>query len=218
MLSRMSIMMLLVAMLLLPAAFAHADELSDAIADLQHEWAHIKYEVAEDKQEAPFEALAAKAHQTSQKFAGKAEPLIWEAIIKSTWAGAKGGFGALGLMKEARDLLLAAEKIDPNALNGSIYTSLGSFYYMTPGWPIGFGDDDKAEEYLKKALAIAPNDMDANFFTGDFWLEQKKYKKAIPYLEKVLALPDVPDRPVYSKGRKAEAAEKLALAKKKAYL
>jgi len=218
MLSCLRMTALLMAMILLPITTVHADELGDAIASLQHEWAHIKYEIPEDKQAEPFEALATRAHQVSQKFPGKAEPLIWEAIIKSTLAGAKGGFGALGLMKEARDLLLAAEKIDPKAMNGSIYTSLGSFYYMTPGWPIGFGDDDKAEEYLKKALAIAPNDMDANFFTGDFWLEQKKYKKAIPYLEKVLSLPDVPDRPVYSKGRKAEAAEKLALAKKKAHL
>jgi tetratricopeptide (TPR) repeat protein len=197
---------------------SYAGDLDDAIKSLQHEWAHIKYETPEDKQEDLFRKLAEKAHQTSQQFPGKAEPLIWEAIIKSTYAGAKGGLGALSLMKEARDLLLAAEKIDPRALNGSIYTSLGSFYYMTPGWPIGFGDDDKAEAYLKKALEIAPEDMDANFFTGDFWLEKKKYKKAIPYFEKVLGLPDVVDRPVYSRGRKAEAAEKLALAKKKAHI
>jgi len=87
---------------------------------------------------------------------------------------------------------------------------------MVPGGFIGFGDKDKAEAYLTKALEIAPDDMDANYFTGDYWLEKKQYQKAIPYFEKVLNLPDVADRPVYSKGRKAEAADKLAIAKKKA--
>jgi tetratricopeptide (TPR) repeat protein len=187
---------------------------SEELQSLQHEWAHINYEVNDDAKEAAFKALVNKAHAWSQAHKGQAEPLIWEAIIKSTYAGAKGGFGALSLMEDARDLLLEAEKIEPNALHGSIYTSLGSFYYMTPGWPIGFGDDDQAEVYLKKALEIAPDDMDANYFSGDFWLEQHKYKKAAGYLQKVVDMPDVKSRPVYSKGRKAEAVAKLAEAKK----
>jgi tetratricopeptide (TPR) repeat protein len=189
-------------------------ENSEELKGLQHEWAHINYDVTEDQKEAAFEALSNKAHTWSEEHHDQAEPLIWEAIIKSTYAGAKGGLGALSLMEEARDLLLKAEEIDAKALNGSIYTSLGSFYYMTPGWPIGFGDDDKAEEYLTKALEMAPNDMDANYFGGDFWLEEHKYKKAAEYLQKVIDLPDVESRPVYSKGRKAEAAKKLEKAKK----
>jgi tetratricopeptide (TPR) repeat protein len=195
---------------------AQAGELANSkeLKNLQHEWAHINYEMNDDSKETAFEALANKAHAWSETHSNQAEPLIWEAIIKSTYAGAKGGLGALSLMEEARDLLLKAEKIEPNALNGSIYTSLGSFYYMTPGWPIGFGDDDKAEEYLTKALEMAPNDMDANYFSGDFWLEEHKYKKAAEYLQKVIDLPDVESRPVYSKGRKAEAAEKLKEAQK----
>jgi len=198
------------------AGMAQASELesSDKLLQLQHEWAHINYELADNQKEAAFEALDAKAHAWSAKHADKAEPLVWEAIIKSTYAGAKGGLGALSLMEEARDLLLKAEKIDAKALHGSIYTSLGSFYYMTPGWPIGFGDDDKAEEYLTKALAMAPNDMDANYFSGDYWLEEHKYKKAAEYLQKVIDLPNVETRPVYSKGRKAEASKKLEKAKK----
>jgi len=189
-------------------------ENSDELLQLQHEWAHINYEVGEKQKEEAFEALSAKAHAWSVKYADKPEPLVWEAIIKSTYAGAKGGLGALSLMEEARDLLLKAEKIDGKALNGSIYTSLGSFYYMTTGWPIGFGDDDTALEYLNKALNMAPSDMDSNYFAGDYWLEERKYKKAAEYLRKVIGLPDVENRAVYSKGRKAEAAVKLKKAEK----
>ena len=72
----------------------------------------------------------------------------------------------------------------------------------------------QALAYLQKGLAVAPDGMDANYFMGDYWLHEKKYAKAVPYFEKVLALPDVASRPIYSKGRKAEAAAKLAEARK----
>ena len=214
---------LLFATMLLPlwlAPSAQADELSDAVHALQSEWAVANYQTSEKDKQPAFEALVAKASALTAKYPDRAEPKIWEAIIRAGLAGAMGGlsslFNAMPQMEQGRDLLLEAEKIDPKAMNGSIYTTLGSFYYMVPGGFVGFGDTDKARAYLDKALEIAPDDMDANYFNGDFWLEEKKYDKAIPYFEKVLALPDVEGRPVYSKGRKAEAAEKLAKAKKKA--
>ncbi len=215
-------MMVMVAAMGLMAASAVADEVDDAILRLQHEWAQATYKTADDQKEAVFKALVDKAAALSAAHADRAEPKIWEAIIRAGYAGAMGGvssmFNAMPQMEKGRDLLLAAEKIDANALHGSVYTTLGSFYYMVPGGFIGFGDDDKALAYLKKAIALAPDDMDANYFMGDYWLEEKKYKKAIPYLQKVLDLPAVSSRPVYSEGRKAEAAAKLATAKKKAHI
>lgn len=213
-------LMLAVALLAVPQA--RADAVMDAVRELQHAWAHANYELPDSQKEAAFKALVDKAAALTAKYPNRAEPKIWEAIIRAGYAGAMGGlsamFKAMPQMEKGRDLLLEAEKIDPKALNGSIYTTLGSFYYMVPGGFIGFGDDDKALAYLKKALAIAPDDMDANYFMGDYWLDQKQYKKALPYFEKVLTLPDVPDRPVYSKGRKAEARKKLALVKKKLHI
>jgi len=202
----------------LMATSAWAGELDDAILSLQHEWAQANYKTPDAQKEARFKALVDKAAALTAKYPNRAEPKIWEAIIRAGYAGAMGGvssmFNAMPQMKQGRDLLLAAEKIDANAMHGSVYTTLGSFYYMVPGGFIGFGDDDKALAYLKKAIAAAPNDMDANYFMGDYWMDQKEYKKAIPYLQKVLDLPDVASRPVYSAGRKAQAAAKLKQAKK----
>jgi tetratricopeptide (TPR) repeat protein len=212
---------LLVAGMFTAPLTASADEVTDAVHQLQLDWGIANYQTAEDKKEDAFKVLVDKAAALTAKYPQRAEPKIWEAIIRAGYAGAMGGlsslFNAMPQMKQGRDLLLEAEKIDANAMNGSIYTTLGSFYYMVPGGFIGFGDDDKAEEYLAKALQIAPNDMDANYFNGDYWLDQNKYEKAIPYFEKVLSLPDVAARPVYSKGRKAEASDKLAIAKKKVH-
>lgn len=205
---------------LVPMLTAHADEVDDAVHGLQAEWGIANYKTSDDNKEAAFKALVEKASGVRAKYPQRAEPKIWEAIIRAGYAGAMGGvssmFNAMPQMEQGRDLLLEAEKIDASVMNGAVYTTLGSFYYMVPGGFIGFGDKDKAEAYLAKAIAAAPDDMDANYFSGDYWLEKKKYKKAIPFFEKVLALPDVDGRPIYSEGRKAEAAEKLAVAKKKA--
>ncbi|MDA1382172.1 hypothetical protein PCI56_27515 [Plesiomonas shigelloides subsp. oncorhynchi] len=54
------------------------------------------------------------------------------------------------MVKEAKASLEKALKQNPNALDGSAYTSLGSLYYKVPGWPVGFGDDEQAERLLKK--------------------------------------------------------------------
>jgi len=211
---------MMVALSLFPAGSSLADEVTEAVRGLQAEWGIANYKTSDDNKEAAFKALVDKAQALSSKHAQRAEPKIWEAIIRAGYAGAMGGmssmFNAMPQMEKGRDLLLVAEKIDATVMSGAVYTTLGSFYYMVPGGFIGFGDNDKAELYLAKAVAMAPDDMDANYFNGDYWLERKKYKKAIPYLEKVLALPAVAERPIYSEGRKAEAAAKLAIAKKKA--
>ena len=56
------------------------------------------------------------------------------------WAGAKGGLSALNLVKQAKGLYESALKLQPDALDGSAYNSLGVLYYKVPGWPVGFGD------------------------------------------------------------------------------
>lgn len=190
--------------------FSNKDSLQADIHELQHAWAHIKYEINdEDSQEAQMQLLAEKAATVTTTYPDRAEPKIWQAIITSSLAGIKGGLGALGLVKTARNLLLEAEKIDPTALNGSIYTSLGSLYYQVPGWPIGFGDSHKARAYLEQARAINPDGIDPNYFYGDFLYEEGDYAQAIPVLEHALLAPARPERPVADAGRKKEITELL---------
>lgn len=193
-----------------------ADEkLDSGIASLQHEWAKANYSTAKDAQESAFKNLTEQAHQLSEKHGNAPEALIWEGIANAGYAKAKGGLGALKLAEKARDLLLAAEKSNPNALQGSAYTSLGSLYYKVPGWPIGFGDKKKAKAYLEKALQANPNGIDPNFFYADFLSEQGEYKQAIPYYEKALAAPPRAGRQDADAGRKAEIEAGLKIAKDK---
>lgn len=188
----------------------------ESVKALQHEWEVIKYQTPEKQQEKKFEALAAQARKVSEANPGRAEPLVWEGIILSSLAGAKGGLGALGLVKQARARYEEAIQIQPDVLNGSAYNSLGVLYYKVPGWPVGFGDDKKAKELLQKALTINPDGIDPNFFYGEYLLEQGKAKDAAAYLERALRAPARPGREIADAGRREEARKLLEEARRKA--
>lgn len=193
---------------------AQADEkLDPAIVQLQHDWAKANYQTAKDNQEAAFKALAEQAHQVTANSPNQAEAMIWEGIVLSGYAKAKGGLGALKQAEKARDLLLAAEKLNPQALQGSAYTTLGSLHYKVPGWPIGFGDKKKARAYLEKALQMNPNGIDPNYFYADFLLEQGDKAAAIEYFNKALAAPARPGREDADAGRRSDIEAGLKRAK-----
>jgi tetratricopeptide (TPR) repeat protein len=189
------------------AALAGLDE---DIATLQTEWARIKYERPAAEQEKAFAELARSADAMRGKYAGRAEPQIWYGIIAASYAGARGGLGALGLAKDAKKALEQALEIDPKALEGSAYTSLGSLYYQVPGWPIGFGNDDKARALLDKALALNPEGIDPNYFMGDFLYHKGDYAAARQALDKALKAPPRPGREAADQGRRKEIEALLA--------
>ena len=174
------------------------------MTELQRDWEVIRYQTPAAEREKRFEALAAKAHQVSESFPGRSEPLVWEGIVVSSLAGEKGGLGALGLVKQAKALYEQAIQIDGKALDGSAYNSLGVLYYKVPGWPLGFGDKAKARELLQKALAINPKGIDPNFFYGEFLVETDHADEAVTYLERALQAPPRPGRQIADTGRREE--------------
>lgn len=189
---------------LLASGMVFAAPQDDSRVALQQRWAQIKYEAPADQRETMFEELVDESDKTMQQFPNQADILIWRAIILSSYAGEKGGLGALSLVKEAKSLLERSIELDPAALDGSAYTSLGSLYYQVPGWPIGFGSDQKARTYLQKALEINPDGIDSNFFYGDYLIEQNDKAQAKSVLEHALEAKDRLGRELADKGRRAE--------------
>lgn len=193
------------ALLLSLPSFALTAGGEQSLRQLQGRWAEINYQLPEAQREAAFAKLAGDAEAALKAEPQAPELLIWRGIILSTWAGAKGGLGALDLVKQARGQFEQAIKLDPNALDGSAYTSLGSLYYQVPGWPVGFGDDERAEQLLRQALTLNPDGIDPNYFYGDFLLREKRYVEAEKALQKALAAPPRPGREVADAGRRQEA-------------
>ncbi len=141
---------------------------------------------------AEFDQIIADSEQLIALNPNRAEAYIWKAICLAAQAKHK-GLSALSNVKEAKKLLEKAISIDPNAVEGAAYNTLGILYYKVPGWPIGFGDDALAESNFKKALSISSN-LDTNFRYGEFLLDQGKKAEALIYLQKALAFPDRANR------------------------
>ena len=186
-----------------------------SVQDLQKEWAHINYQLQGDEKLKAFESLMAATEKLKQQKPQDAGILIWSGIIESTYAGAKGGLTALKYAKLSKKDLEDAMAIDANALDGSAYTSLGTLYYNVPGWPIGFGDDDKAQQLLKKALEINPNGIDPNYFYGLYLMEEGKYEQAAMHLHKAEQAPARIGREVADAGRRQEIQAALQKVERK---
>lgn len=186
-----------------------AADVQNTLQHLQGRWAEINYQVPEKQREQAFAALAAEA-ETAVRQEAAPELLIWRGIILSTYAGAKGGLGALDLVKQSKASLEQALAQNDKALDGSAYTSLGALYYQVPGWPVGFGDDEKAESLLKQALSINPEGIDPNYFYGDFLYRQERYAEARTALLKAQAAAPRAGRELADQGRQAEIKALLA--------
>ena len=190
--------------LLSASASVYAATPEEIIRPIQDQWAEIKYRLPEKQQAEQYQALAQKSRQLVDSNPGMAEALVWEGIVISSEAGARGGIGALSLAKDAKQRLEEALKINDKALSGSAYTSLATLYAKVPGWPIGFGDKERAEEYFKKSLAINPNGIDPNFFYGEYLAERDRATEARQYLEKALKAAPRPGRELADSGRRQE--------------
>jgi tetratricopeptide (TPR) repeat protein len=195
----------------LPALASNDPVMDEDLRRIDAAWAHIKYQVTDQAvQRVQFEALAKTAGILLTRYPGKVEPLVWNGVVLSELAGVAGMFDQLSYAKQALQNFNQAAAIDPTALHGVIQLSLGVIYYRVPGWPISFGDTEKARTYLEAALALDPDGMDVSYFYGEFLVKQGDDAKARAIFLHGLAAPIDPDRPVWDAGRRAEIRESLA--------
>lgn len=198
---------------------ASADPVLDArILSVAQAWDHAQFEMTDNVAKlAELQRVETTAAQLAAQYPQQAEPLVWQAITVSSEAGVRGGLGGLSLATRARDLLEQAEHINPNAMgDGSVYTSLGSLYAQVPGFPIGFGNRDRARQYLQRALSASPNGIDSNYFMADFLVRQGDYASAIVHLRRAVSAPPRPGREVGDRGRQRDVAALLRQAEARA--
>lgn len=171
---------------LLNPAFASPSDTSapQAVQELHDAWAEVFYRVPTRQQPPKLEIFLAQTKTLVQRYPQAAEPLLMQALVLCSLAAADGGIGALGKVREAREAVSKALALNPMAMEGSGYVILGNLYYRLPGWPISFGDNKLARVNLETAIRLFPDELDTNYFYGDFLLEQGEFQRALPYLEK----------------------------------
>ncbi|TAL01212.1 MAG: tetratricopeptide repeat protein [Rhodospirillaceae bacterium] len=184
------------------------------IARVAEAWATIEYHQAGDPHRLTNAlALEDTAAALSERFPQAAEALFWQANALLLTADIMHSLGSLEKVRRARTLLEQAEALAP--ASGAIKALLGSLYYEVPGWPIGFGNRNKAAAYLQRALEVDPEGVDANYFMGDFLLQSGKPTEAAAHLEKALAASQGMAPSVAVDGRRQEIQHVLDEARKR---
>jgi tetratricopeptide (TPR) repeat protein len=178
-----------VAFLLLLSNLASAKNITSEINNIESQWANIYYAKTITEQSSGYIELLAKTEKLAQEHPRSAELMIWKAIIISTNAAFDPPFTALESIDKAKALLELSIKKNPNALDGAAFVALGTLYYLTPGWPISYGDFNIAEQLLKKGLIINPDSIDANYFYADYLLSKDKITEASKYFKLALKAP-----------------------------
>ncbi len=179
---------------------------SEPYLQFQQKWAQAQYQQQGDAQEQALATLADEVRASSAAHPDDLALKTWAGIIIGSYAGAKGGLGALSLAEESKAAYEAVIAKDPSVLNGSALTSLGVLYYKVPGWPLGFGDEERAAFMLKRGLALNPDGIDSNYFYADFLASQGKKEEAKRYLQKAKTAAPRPGREIADAGRQSEIA------------
>ena len=198
------------ALLLLSARTTAQLDIDASINDLQQRWAVANYEMRGQPRIAALEALAQSAVRLRAMNPDRVAVWIWSGMIQATLASAGTGINSLNAATAARIDLERALGMDPAAMEGAAYTSLGALYYKMPGWPLGFGDRRKAEELLLQALKINPDGIDSNYFYGDFLQEEGRRRLARIHLLRAQNAPPRPAQALADTGRRRDIAKLLA--------
>lgn len=153
----------------------------DALFALMQRWENVEYRMQGDARLQAFESLSHEIDSLAQAHGSDSHVLTAEGVVLASYARARGGLGALDLAKRARTALERAIEIDPAGENGAAYVTLGALYQHAPGWPIAFGDEEKAGQLLNKAVEIRPEGIDTNFYYAQYLEDQGEHAAARQY-------------------------------------
>lgn len=174
------------------------------------QWSKCQYQTEKEKQPPCFSALVDALYQLHNQYPNDADiQALWGINIASL-AGVSGLSQALKLIDKSKEIIEQALEMDPEALNGAPYVTLGALYYRAPGWPLSFGDDDLAAQFLEKGVKRNPNNSSTLYFYADFLASQGEKDQAIKILQRALDLPINPKYKIGDMGRREDIKVLLA--------
>lgn len=105
------------------------------------------------------------------------------------YSQSKGVLDTLFSLQKVKQLIEKAYAKDPRFLYSSPGIGLGALYLFAPGFPVAFGDLDKAEQYLLEAAKHEPKQTTALVILGGVYAKKGDARKAAEAFEKVRRIP-----------------------------
>lgn len=174
------------------------------LTDLIARYDQTSWQVSDtDQQMAEFEAQLAELEAMDET----SEVLMWQGAVAASIARAKGGAGALGLIKQAKKDLDAAVELDSG--NDMALAIRGNIFAKAPGWPLSVGSAKKAAADFTAALEADPNNILALQGYGEFLADKGQTDSARVQFAKALAVDDRPGREMADQARKQAIQELL---------
>jgi len=130
---------------------------------------------------------------------------FWLAVSYGTFGEAKGILQSLGLVPYMREALEKVKELDDKYEYGGAYRVLGRLEFKLPS-----GDNDKAIEYLKKAIGIGPTHLMNHRFLAEVLIKEGKKDEAKEALKTIIDTP----RDKLLKSKKPEMKEEQEEARK----
>ncbi|MCB1309397.1 MAG: tetratricopeptide repeat protein, partial [Leptospiraceae bacterium] len=78
-------------------------------------------------------------------------------------------------------------------------------YHQAPGWPVGPGDNKKAQELLERSIEVGPEFAFNQVYLADLYISKGKKDDARKMLEAALALPERSNMPIHYQRSQAQA-------------
>lgn len=132
----------------------------------------------------------------------------WYALTIGRLGETRGILRSLSAAGEMRRELEIVLELAPD--HAGAHFALGMLYYKLPGWPLSFGDNNRALEYMTAAVELAPDNTTYRLGLAELLLDMRRRDDAIALLEAVIEMPLTPDEPVESAEDKIKAQELLA--------
>ena len=124
--------------------------------------------------------LAERLHQKRPQYPA---PLYWLGVAQGLVADNSSPIKAYKMVKKVRRDMNRLKELDPKYEYGGAYRILGRVHTKLP-WVMG-GRSNKAEEYLKKAIAVQPNYWLNQLYLADLYRSTNREPEARVIMEKV---------------------------------
>ena len=168
----------------------HSSKEPAAIAQLSRlEFMNAQLETDKNSRIQLFKNCIAIADQALSLDANDIGGLYWKAAAMGKLAKDTGILNALRMIRPMERMLLKVVALDEKYEDAGGHRALGRMYHKLPGFPISFGNNQKALTHLKRAHELFPKDIITRAFYAEVLYDEGRKEEARKHADFVLATP-----------------------------